>query len=316
MVTARKKKRSAASVSRKSREPHKPKLKSPSLVQRPARWWRTPIAADKLRELPPDEAAFLVAEARLLKTEQLKEQLRELRTYSKDFDAAAGFKLRDRDLIRLPAAKIRKLRRAHSTLKHAQSQPFVTFTPKSARQKKAAKQRAGEILPGQRKFIIHHGDARLARAEWKVDKSGQGEIQITTTVKGGEIYERIYSFPRRPRSWAEVVRETEKLQTRGMRTGSYKLYNSVYGPIGELVDIEALVDDLEQFYSTYNKWLAGTILGWIWMGTSADVARKKQRRQKSTAERFQEQRDFLAQREQDRMKRRLGIRVPKRRKRR
>lgn len=291
---------------------HGKKVPAPTKkIQRPGRWWRTPLPAEKLKDLPSDEAAFLVAQERLLKTEQLKDQLRELRAYSSDFDAAKGFPLREADLIRLAPAKLRKIKRAYATLKHAQSQPFVTFSPKTTKQKRAAKLRAGEILPGQRKFLIHHGDARLAQAEWK-----DGEIQITTRVKGGEIYERIYFFPRRPRSWKEVIRETKALQRRGMRSGYYKIYNTVYGPIGELVDIDALVDALEQFFSTYNKWLAGTILGWVWMSTSIDVARKKQRKHKTTAERFQEQRKALAQREQDRLKRRLGIKVPKRRRRR
>lgn len=280
-------------------------------IQRPGRWWRTPLPAEKLRDLPTDEAAFLVAQERLLRTENLKEQLRELRAFSSDFDAAKGFPLKDADLIRLPSAKLRKIKRAHATLKHAQSQPFITFTPKTPKQKRAAKKRAGVILPGQRKFIIHHGDARLARAEWT-----DGEIQVTTRVKGGELFERIYYFPRTPRSWKEVIRETKALQRRGMRSGYYKIFNTVYGPIGELVDIDALVDALEQFFSTYNKWLAGTILGWVWISNSIDVARKKQRRHKTTAERFQDQRKLLAQREQDRLKRRLGMKVPKRRKRR
>lgn len=278
------------------------------LIPRPGAWWRTPIAAEKLRDLPPDEAALLIAQERMLRTERVKDTIRELRQFSSDFDAENGYPLDDRKLIRIPAAKIRKLRRAHETLKRATSHPFVTFTPKTKKQKKSAEGRAGKILPGQRKFIIHHSDARSAKAEWK-----DGEIQITTTVKGGQIFERIYLFRRKPRRWSDVVRFTKDLMRRGMRTGYYKIYNSVYGPIGELVSIDALIDSLEQFFSTYNKWLAGTIKGWVWMSTSLDVARTKQRRQKTTAERFQERRKELQQQEQDRLKRRLGMRVPKRR---
>jgi hypothetical protein len=280
------------------------------LVPRPARWWREPLPATKLADVGPDEASFLIAQERLLKTEQLKEQLRTLRRYSNAFGAAQGFPLQTTKLIRLPDAKLKRLKRAYQALQRAQSQPYVEFTARTPKQKTAGRQRAGEILPQQKRFLIHHGDARLARADW-ID----GEIQITTTVKGGEIYERIYLFRKRARSWHSVVVQTQALMKRGMRTGNYKILNSLYGPIGELVSLDKLIDSLEQFFSTYNRWLAGTILGWVWMGTSLDVARKRQRRQKTQAERFQDQRRLLLQREQDLVKRRLGMKVPRRRKR-
>lgn len=290
------------------RVPVKVKRKSPDLVQRPAKWWREPLPLPALSDAGPDEREALIAQERVLKTEQLKERLRTLRKYSSAFDPSKGYTLRTSEIIRLPLAKLRKLDRAWQALQRAQSHPYVEFHARTPKQKKAAKQRAGEILPDQKVFLIHHGDARLARAEW-VD----GEIQITTTVKGGEIYERIYLFKKRPRSWNQVQSNTRALMRRGMRTGNYKILNSLYGPIGELVSLDKLEDSLEQFFATYSRWLAGTILGWVWMGTSLDSARERQRKQKTQAERFQEQRKLRQQRESDRLRRRLGMRVPKRR---
>lgn len=284
---------------------------TPELIQRPAQWWREPLKPAALAGAGPDERDALIAQERALKTEQLKERLRTLRKYSSAFDPSEGYTLRTSEIIRLPLAKLKKLDRAWQSLQRAQSQPFVEFYARTSKQKEAAKQRAGEILPDQKVFLIHHGDARIARAEWK-----DGQIQITTTVKGGEIYERIYYFEKRPRSWEQVQAQTRRLMTRGMRTGNYKILNSLYGAIGELVGLDKLEDSLEQFYATYNKWLAGTILGWIWMGTSLDSAREKQRKQKTQAERFQEQRKIIREKESDRMRRRLGMKVPKRRARR
>lgn len=301
------KKRSRASRKSTPKSQRTKAVKVP-LISRPGRWWREPLPASALRDAGPDERAFLIAQERALKTEQLKERLRTLRQYSGAFAAARGYPLKTDKLIRLDPAKIKKINRAFQSLERAQSQPYVEFIARTFKQKEAGKRRAGEILPEQKRFLIHHGDARLARAEW-VD----GEIQITTTVKGGEIYERIYLFKRRPRSWPQVVRYTDDLMRRGMRTGNYKILNSLYGPIGELVSLDKLQDSLEQFYSTYNRWLSGTILGWVWMGTSVDSARRRQRHQKTQAERFQEQRKILRQREQDLIKRRLGMKVPKRR---
>lgn len=281
-----------------------------TLTRSPALWWREPLKESALADASPGEREVLIAQERALKTEQLKERIQTLRKYSTAFEASDGYSLRTSDIVRLPASKLKKVERAFQALRRAQSHPHVEFVAKSDQQRIAAKRRAGEILPGQKRFLIHHGDARLARAEW-VD----GDIQITTSVKGGEIYERIYLFPKRPRSWPQVVRQTQALMRRGMRTGNYKILNSLYGAIGELVSIDKLEDSLEQFYSTYSRWLAGTILGWVWMGTSLDEARTRQRKQKTQAERFQEQRKMLQQRESDRMRRRLGMKVPKRQRR-
>lgn len=288
--------------------PGKVKRTFPLLVQPPGLWWREPLSESALRDAGADEREALIAQERVLKTEQLKERLRTLRKYSSAFDSSNGYTLKTSEIIRLPLAKLKRLNRAFDSLRRAQSHPHVEFHAKTAKQKRAAKQRAGEILPDQKVFLIHHGDARLARAEWK-----DGIIQITTTVKGGEIYERIYLFDKRPRSWRDVERQSESLMRRGMKTGNYKILNSLYGPIGELVGSDKIMDSLEQFFSTYNQWLAGTILGWIWMGTSLDAARERQRRQKTQAERFQEQRQVKLQREKDLLKKRLGMRVPKRR---
>lgn len=291
-----------------SRKDQRARAKKVPLVGRPGKWWRDPLSPSKLAGAGPDEREVLIAQERVLRTEQLKERLRTLRQFSSAFDASKGYPLRTSELIRLPIAKLRKLNKAYESLRRAQSQPYVTFHAKTEKQRQAARQRAGQILPEQKVFLIHHGDARRARAEWK-----DGTIQITTAVTGGEIYERMYLFDRRPRSWKQVVSFTRDHMRRGVKYGNYKILNSLYGPIGELVESDRLLESLDQFYSTYSQWLAGTILGWIWMGTSVDAARKKQRRQKTQAERFQERRKELRQREQDLLRRRLGMKTPQRR---
>lgn len=286
---------------KKSAPPKPVRAQRPTFTQRPGAWWREPIDKRKLSGLGEDEARFLVEQERLLKTELLKEQIRTLRQYSTEFDAADGYPLTTSELIRIPATKLRKLRRAHESLQRAKSQPNVEISARTKKQKKTAKQRAGEIIPGQKRFLIHHGDAAKAKAVWK-----DGEIEIKTTVKGGEIYERIYYFPRRPRTWGDVKRMTADLQRRGMRTGIYKVFNTLYGPIGQPVQLSKLQEALEDFFGTYSKWLAGTILGWIWIGTSIDSSLKRERRRLAAAERFKMTREFKAYKERRRIEERLG----------
>lgn len=309
MPTPKKATQRLASRERQRRASKKvPINKIPPLIGRPGKWWREPLSPSQLQDAGPDEREVLIAQERVLRTEQLKERLRTLRQFSSAFDASKGYPLRTSELIRLPLAKLRKLNKAYESLRRAQSHPYVTFHAKTEKQKAAARRRAGEILPEQKVFLIHHSDARRARAEWK-----DGVIQITTTVTGGELYERMYLFERRPRSWQQVTTYTQALMRRDMKYGYYKILNSLYGPIGDLVESDRLLENLDQFFSTYNRWLAGTILGWVWMGTSVDVSRKKQRRQKTLAERFQERRKEARQREQDLLKRRLGMKTPQRR---
>jgi hypothetical protein len=272
------------------------------LIPRAAQWWRAPLTAHDLKGIEADERAVLIAQERLLKEERVKRQIRELREFSKDFTPENGYSLRDVDVRRLTGPKLRKLRDAHEQLVRAKSRPFIEVKPRGKRQLKKTLQRAGKILPGQRKYLIHHPDAKIAQARF-VD----GELELYAPVKGGEIRDRLYLFDRKPRSWKDVQRMTAALQKRGMQSGNYKLVNSLYGAIGQVTALEKLQEELDEFFSTYNKWMAGTILGWRWYGSNLDKAFAKQRREKTVVERFKEKRAFSAYKEKRREQERLGI---------
>lgn len=278
----------------------------PVKITRPARWWRDPLTPARMRDLREsgageDEIAVIRAQERQLKTELIKNQIRELRKYSRDFEASAGYRLKDNELIRLHPSKLKKLKDAHEQIVRAKGQPYLEVRPRSQRQEKDTLKRAGKILPGQKVYFLHGVSTKDAETKFT-----DGRLQIVHKVRGGEIHDINYYFPRKPRSWGEVKKFTRELQRRGMKTGNYKLLNSLYGSIGGLVSRDQMLEQLDEYFGTYNKFMAGTILGWRWYGTSLDKARGKQRREKTTAERFKETRDFLARKEKRKIEEKLG----------
>ncbi len=74
----------------------------------------------------------------------------------------------------------------------------------------------------------------------------------------------------------------------GMRTGLYKIYNSVYGEIGEAIDIDRLLEELDGVWTSYNQFLSGTILGFIWRGSDYKVAEKLSKQSESIRRNYRE----------------------------
>jgi hypothetical protein len=280
------------------------------MYARPARWWREPIDPKKLEGLSEDEAHVYIVQERGLRVAQLQEKIRTLRKFSNDFTAANGYPLQSHDLVRLHPSRYKKLNAAYQQIRNAQSRPHVFYQPRSKRQRAAAQRLAGELIPNQKIFVIHHGNAERGSAKFDPET---GEIQVATTVKGGELYQIIYRMPKRPKSWRQVKTFTRQLKKRGMKYGRYRLFTDLYGPIGTTYELSTLEDGIDEFFATYSKYMSTTVLGWLWVGTSLDKARRHVRRAKSTAERFQEARERMEQQREDRVKRQLGIRVPKRR---
>lgn len=298
-------------ISRKKRASKKRVVKPAG----PIRQYREPVKQAKLVGLTERDANYLVASGQKIFAYQLQEKLRLVRKFFGGFEARDGYPLTAHGIVRMHPSRYQRLLYHHEQVARATSVPYVTFTPANAVQRKAAIERAGELAPNQRVFIIHHLDAKTARARYVPDDSGgdtYGTIEIVTRAGAGEVFERIYYFPKRPKSWRGVRKQTELLMKLGMRTGFYKIFNTIYGPLGEPSEREQLLDTLDLFWSTYNKWLAGTLLGWVWIGTSLDTALARQDRQRSVAEKFQEAREAKQKREQKRMRTRLGIKAPKR----
>lgn len=317
-------KEAIAVASRKKRAPKKgarkrataPRKSSPKKVARKVapilKPFREPLKPAKLVGLEKRDADHLIATERKLFTAQLQEKLRTVRQFFGGFESRDGYPLDAHGIVRIHPSKYDRLLYHFEQVQRATSVPYLTFKPKNEAEKAAAINRAGELGKNQKVFVIHHLDAKVSTVRYVPDESGSdeyGTLEIVTKAGSGAVFERIYYFPKRPKSWKGVRKQTELLMKRGMRTGFYKIFNTIYGPLGEPSQREKLLETLDLFWSTYNKWLAGTILGWAWIGTTLDSALARQDKQQTMADKFQEARKERQKRETNRIKRRLGIKV-------
>jgi hypothetical protein len=284
--------------------------RKPAPLARPGLWWRAPLAAKELAGLPDDEAHVLIVQARQLAVAKLQDQIRTLRKFSRAFSAAHGFALDSKKIVRLHPAKLKQLRDAARQLAYAQARPHILFVAKGSAQRAAAARLGGEIVPEQYVYVFHPSAPDKTKAHYDPKTR---EIVLTATVKKGVLYDILYKMPRRPKTWKQVRKFTLELKKRGMKHGHYRLYTDLYGPIGTTYSLDVLEDGLDEFFAMYSRFMATTVLGWLWMSSSVQKARSHMRRDQTLAEKFQEGRALIQQQRDDRIKRRLGIKTPKRR---
>lgn len=265
-------------------------------LPRPSKWYREPLSKRDLMLIDEREQPTYIAQERILRLEKLKEKIRTLRRYSNAFGSKNGIDLTTRKLVRIPESTYRRINREADKLSRATSRPFVTVVPRTKQQRVSTTREAGKLIEGQTRFIIHTESASRVRATFQ-----QGQLKLIETVKGGEITEVRYFFKRKPRSWNDVKKFTAELQRKGMKTGNYKLVNNLYGDIGRPMSREKLQEGLEDYYGTYNRFMAGTILGWRWYGTSLDSTLKKEAKIKRVETRFKEVRAYQKYKEDRRL---------------
>jgi hypothetical protein len=278
-----------------------PKPKPVKKLQRPALWWREPLSTFRLRGLTDDEAANAIAAERYARVSYLQDAIRELRTVTKGFESRDGYPLDSKKLVRISKKQYEKIRRDIVMLRDVRSRPHLEIHPRSARQRRSTVQKTGEVFKGQKRFFFHEVSGKNVSYKF-VD----GNLQIEFDVKGGNTFTRYYFFTKKPGSWAEVVTFTKKLMNTGMRHGFYRMYNSIYGEIGESVEIGQLLHVLETVFVTYNRWLSGTILGWVWMGDTLHSAIRRGKQQSSIRERYRETQKARKQKRSKLIKKRLS----------
>lgn len=273
----------------------------PALIQRPASWWREPLTKRQREGIPEDELAITREQERGWKVERYKEMIRSLRRVTAGFEASDGFPLTTNQLIRIPPAKLRKLEDAYRRLQNVTSHPYVEARPRTKEQLKNVRLQAAQVFKGQKVYFLHPETTEGTKVRFR-----KGRVILETTAGTVKRFEGTYYFPRKPRKWDDVKRYTAQIQREGMRDGSYRLMTSIYGAAGSLTDRDAMQEALDSFWSTYKDGFAEFITGWKWYGTSWEIARRKVKREKTTAERFKEVRAFQRYKKQRQVLERLG----------
>jgi hypothetical protein len=271
----------------------------PKLISRPARWWREPIPEDK--NLSADERDLLVAQERLYRTEVIKQKIRDLRAVSTEFDSDDGYPLDTSKLIRIPANKLRKLESAHRRLQQIKARPAAVIGASTEKQKKKLRRKGLVVLPGQKKFFLHHDSNYEVEASWE-----GGEIKTFYQLKEGEVEYIEYEFIPKPRTWEQVKERTREIMRRGMKRGTYRLVTSLYGSIGMPVAVGKLEESLDDFFGQYHDYMAQFVTGWRWTSVlSYKGVIKATQRRSTTEERFKAARKARQKKERDLIKSRL-----------
>ncbi len=261
----------------------KTKKKTRKKISPPASWWLKPLSSAKLRGHDDLEQRELINQERAVRVARLREAIIELRHITKGYDAKDGYSLAPHQLARITNAKYEKIRHDIVTLRDAVSRPYIEVVARSARQHQSAAQIAGRLFKKQRRYILHVPGPENVSANFK-----DGVLTVTTKAKGVNLFKGYYFFPRKPRSWNDVLKMTRDVMASGMANGLYKVYNSIYGEIGEAVSRSKLLEVLEQVYSNYNQYLSGTILGFIWRGTDYKQAERKSIESQNIREKYRE----------------------------
>lgn len=274
--------------------------KKPKLIPRASAWYRQPIPESRLKHLTDDEREHAIATERYSRLEYIKDAIRELRRVGGGYEARNGFPLNDSDIVRLSHSSYEKIRRDVLRLRDARSRPHVEIKPRSDRQRKSTIQKTGSLFKGQKIFFFHDLSGENISYEFV-----NGDLQIKIGVKSGTLLNRYYFFKKKPRNWDDVIKFTKQLMRTGMREGFYKIYNSVYGEIGESASRSQLVDVLESVFANYNQWLGGTIIGWFWTGGTFKSLERREKQVKSIREKYRDKQNDLKQRKHKRIAKRL-----------
>lgn len=277
----------------------------PKKVQRPAKWWREPLTRAQLEQIAPENREAAIERARAIAVERVKNDIRQLRKFATGFDASDGYSLNTRELIRLPAARQRKLFKNADILRRATSRPFVAVSPRTPAQRKNLKTDFGQLLPGQKKFIYHTPSPATTEVHFR-----NGKPEVVSKVKGGELFERIYYFHRRPKSWDDLIDLTERLLPSMPRNGRFKIYTAQLGAVGDTMTHDQIIAHLNEFFFQYDNRFSETILGYQWFGDSFDTARSRLKRKKTMEERFKERREYDRKMRERRTLERLGKAKP------
>jgi hypothetical protein len=273
--------------------------KKPRKIPLPTKWWREPFGERRLKK--DDNAEYLISQARKERLGYIQDAIRELRTVAKGYEARDGYPLDSRKLVRISQSSYDKIRRDILKIRDAKSRPYIEVKPRSTRQKKSTIQKTGEVLKGQKVYFYHDTTGTGSTAEF-VD----GNLQIKTPVGKTLLFTRYYYFPRRPRSWGDIEKMTQDLMRTGMRSGLYRMYNSIYGEIGESNELSQLMDVLQSVYSNYGKWLSGTLLGWVWTGDTFESSQRRSKKYKTIRERYRDTQRELKIKKAKQIKKRLS----------
>lgn len=194
-----------------------------------------------------------------------REGVKLLRRLTNDFRAEDGYDLRK--IKGFSSSKLSRITRLAADARSIVSAPAVRFIPRKRSSVSAVRKHTGQRLPKQKVWYVPTPKPDQTKVEIK-----RGKLQTARQVRGGKVYDRYFYFPRRPKSFDDVIEMTEEMLP-DMPKGFYLLMQSRYGFIGGGSDRDQLLTYLNSWFAVYDKMtgheeLGATILGFRWTGST------------------------------------------------
>jgi hypothetical protein len=266
----------------------KRKRKARQVIKTPAKWFRESVKRGQRNE----EVEYNERERREREIKYLKGSIQFLRPLVKGFDAKDGYSLDRKKLVRLTGKKLQKLRDISAQFRREMSQPHKVVKVRDKKKIAALEKYTGaKRIVGRKAFVVHVVDPD--NTEVKITSSKKGPAHFETIRKFGKstISERYFLFSdyqkRQPMTMKEIERLVRTKMMPDMPAGFYFFYSKDYGLINGSVERDALVQELQEHWLTYDKFttrsttddrgLAESLLGFRWFKTAgqADDAHKR-----------------------------------------
>lgn len=229
------------------------------------------VKKKKVVSLPGKFFRSLSLEDRDREVAYLKESILLARKFGKGFEARDGYSLKRSEIVRMPAARLEKLRRVSKVIRQAMGSPYLAYSPSSKQSRAAIARHAGQLFKGQKRFFVHTDFPEKSRVR-VID----GRVEISRKINEKiTIFDR-YFYLHKPRTWDDIISQIEDMLPE-MPDGFYNIISSKYGQIGMHMHKKYILGELQRRWADYDRsapGFAGAILGLKWVGDSEQARRE------------------------------------------
>lgn len=202
-----------------------------------------------------------------------------------------------RHIERWTAAKLARARERIQSINTLTSRPFTVLIPRSKKQRVAAQKFTGQNLSYQKEMIAQVQDPKIDRVKFKDNKV----ITEREFKSGSKAVQQRYLFSDyttdEPNTFLKMRAVTKKMlpdmpQKYFGRDVYYTIITTQYGPIGESVLHEDLLNHLVDYHNRYDpsrqhQHFAEQVIGFQMVGTYVSAAAYQRARDENKAKRKQ-----------------------------
>lgn len=230
-------------------------------------------------------------------SQKLRADLKLVRAHFRGFEARNGYRLTGR---KIPAAKLRKLQVRARELRREMSQPYKVVRPRTKAATAALyRHTRAQRVKGRKSFLVHVAKPENTTIEIVGRKVKR--VREVRRVVGARVEQQHFYFADygpAPKTMRAIERLARKMLP-DMPRGRYVFSSGVYGDIGTSFDRDDLLYELRERWSIYDaapspetamresRGLAATLVGFRFVATTAEGARRQYAQRLSRRLRYQ-----------------------------